>query len=402
MGAGWRFLSGISYYTCHMANALADEYDVSAILARRLLPQRLYPGAERVGADLSVACYRDDVKCLDGVDYYLIPSIFQALSFMFRRRPDVLLFEWWSGTVLHTYLILGLAARAIGARVIVEFHEGIDTGEAELPLVNSYVDLVGRAVLRLTSGVAVHSEFDRKALSKRYGLGDKPVAVVPHGPYHYLPQSPEASNREGGQGAIEILFFGLIRPYKGLEYLIEAFDGLSEDEAQLFRLSIVGETWEGWTLPGDLVSASRYRDRITFVNRYVHDEEVAGYFHEAGVVVLPYLRSSSSGILHMAMSYGLPVIVSSVGGLPEAAAGYEGARFVEPGNAADLRSALLEVPSLAGRRYTDVHTWEHSVDVLGGLFETVCETPHSRLHQLLADSARVIRRRSARHPSAMG
>jgi glycosyltransferase involved in cell wall biosynthesis len=69
---------------------------------------------------------------------------------------------------------------------------------------------------------------------------------------------------------------------------------------------VVGETWEGWTLPGEQIARSPRRDRITFVNRYVSDEELDGYLRGADAVVLPYLRSSLSGPLHVAMGYGLP------------------------------------------------------------------------------------------------
>lgn len=378
MGSSWRFLSGISYYTCHVANALADHYDVSAILMRRLLPQHFYPGAARVGADLTVARYRDDVPCLDGVDYYLIPSLFHAVGFLRRHRPHIVLLEWWTGTVLHTYLLLGLVARASGAHVVVEFHEGVDTGESQLPFVDAYVGLVGRAVLCITSGIAVHSEFDRTELSARYRLNNKAIVVVPHGPYHYLPDAQGAEELAREDGVIELLFFGIIRPYKGLEHLIEAFDSLSDEEAALFRLSVVGETWEGWTLPADLIAASRHRDRITFVNRYVHDEEVADFYRRSDAVVLPYLRCSSSGVVHMAMSYGLPVIVSSVGGLPEATAGYEGVRFVRPADVDDLRAALLELPSLVGRHYADVHSWARSAELLATLFQAVAKASDSQ------------------------
>ena len=108
---------------------------------------------------------------------------------------------------------------------------------------------------------------------------------------------------------------------------------------------MVGETWEGWTLPAELIAASPAADRITLVNRYVTDAEVDRFFAEADVVVLPYRRSSASGPLHIAMSHGLPVVVTAVGGLVEAAEHYSGTVFV-PGR----RAGRPGVGRSSGRR----------------------------------------------------
>ena len=83
---------------------------------RRLLPRRLYPGKARVGSQLADLRYDDSVRVLDGVDYFWWPSLFRAFRFLLRERPDVVVFEWWSATVLHTYLALAAVARLLGAR----------------------------------------------------------------------------------------------------------------------------------------------------------------------------------------------------------------------------------------------------------------------------------------------
>jgi len=87
VGSGWRFLSGVSFYTCRMANALTEEgYSVSAILMRRLLPKRLYPGRHRVGASLSDLQYSPSIQVIDGVDYYWLPSIIPAIRHLWKAR----------------------------------------------------------------------------------------------------------------------------------------------------------------------------------------------------------------------------------------------------------------------------------------------------------------------------
>ncbi len=372
VGAGTRFLSGISYYTLHLVKALAHSHEVSVILMRQLLPTRFYPGRERVGANLTRLEYDPMVRVFDGVDWYWLPSMLRALVLLMRERPDVVVFQWWSGTVLHSYLLLALVARLLGARVVIEFHEALDPGEAKLSLVQAYVRLVAPFMVRLAHGFVIHSEYDRTLLQRHYDLERRPVALIPHGPYnHYQLADREQEHRIAPATCCNLLFFGLIRPDKGLEDLIRVFDALPENEIARYWLTIVGETWEGCTLPTSLIERSRYRDRIMFVNRYVSDAEVAEFFAGADAAVLPYRRASASGPLHIAMSCGLPVVVTHVGGLIEAVAGYDGAILVPPGDLAALRSALLKVAKLRGKRYTDPHSWEHTATSYHELFDAL-------------------------------
>lgn len=373
VGAGTRFLGGISYYTLHLVNALARSYEVSTILMRQLLPTRFYPGRQRVGANLTRLKYDSEVRIFDGVDWYWLPSMFRALAFLVRERPGVIVFQWWSGTVMHTYLLLAFVARLLGTKMVIEFHEVLDPGEAKLRAAQTYVRCVAPLLLRLVHGFVIHSEYDEKLLRKHYNLGQRPVTLVRHGPYNqYQSIAGEREPRIAPESCCNLLFFGLIRPYKGLEDLIRAFDALPEDQVAGYWLTIVGETWEEWTIPAELIAQSRYRDRITFVNRYVADVEVTHFFADADAVVLPYHRASMSGALHIAMSCGLPVVVTHVGGLAEAASDYEGAILIPPDDPAALQCALLEVTKQRGIRYTDPRSWEHTVADYQVLFETLC------------------------------
>jgi glycosyltransferase involved in cell wall biosynthesis len=355
-----------------LAGALAEEHQVSVIVMRQLLPTRFYPGRERVGAKLTTHDRTSRIPVFDGVDWYWAPSLFQAIAFLIKQRPEIIVFQWWTATVLHSYVMCALVARLLGIRIVIEFHEVLDTGEARLALARMYVNLVFPLFMRMASGFVVHSEFDRAALEKRYGFRGQSVARIPHGPYdHYRTTHEQQSRSAVPSPACNVLFFGLIRPFKGLEDLIEAFDSIPHDEIDRYWLTVVGETWEGWTLPNALVAKSRYRDRITFVNRYVHDEEVAAFFAGADVVALPYHRSSASGPLHVAMSHGLPVIVTRVGGLPEAAADYEGAIFVPPRNPTALCGAIRMALTWRGRRFQDPHSWKLNVARYEDLFSAM-------------------------------
>jgi glycosyltransferase involved in cell wall biosynthesis len=371
VGSGSRFWSGISFYTRRIANALASSYKVSVIQMRQLLPTRLYPGRLRVDANMSWLEYCKSVNVFDGVDWYWLPSIFRALFFLIREHPEIVIFQWWTGTVLHSYIVLALAARLLGCRIVIEFHEILDTGEEKLRPVQIYVNSVAPLLMRLASGFVVHSDYDRPIVEKRYGLKGLPVARIPHGPYdHYQAYDKGKCYRSAPEESFNLLWLGVIRPYKGVEDLILAFDSIPQEQISGYWLTIVGETWAGWTLPAELIEKSRYRDRITFVNHYANDEEVAAFFNGADGVVLPYHRSSASGPLHTAMSWGLPVIVTEVGGLPEAVVDYKGALLIPPQNPTALQCAIRQIATLRGQRFADPHSWERTVNLYSHLFST--------------------------------
>lgn len=362
VGPSTRFLSGITYYTFGLCAALSTRYDVSAILMRRLLPTALYPGRKRVGATISALQLPPTVQRFDGVDWFWMPTLLRALWFLGRRRPHALILQWWTGTVLHTYLALAVLARLRGARVVVEFHEVLDTGEDRLAWAGAYVRTVAPWLFRLAGGYVVHSEYDRQLVIDRYGLPTNRIATIPHATYDHYHEQRGARQRMAPEECCNLLYFGVIRPYKGLEDLIRAFDAIPAEEIAGYWLTVVGETWEGWTLPCELIAQSRYRERITFVNHYVPDDDVDGLFAGADVVVLPYHRSSQSGPLHVALHYGLPAVVTAVGGLVEAVAGYEGAVLTEPANPAALLQAIRQAAAWRGTRFADPRGWDATAD----------------------------------------
>jgi glycosyltransferase involved in cell wall biosynthesis len=241
--------------------------------------------------------------------------------------------------------------------VIIEFHEVQDTGEAGLPFAAGYVRRSFPKLLRRASGAIAHSSFDVELLHRSYpDLALVPTVIAPHGPYDQ--HSPAIPVQRAASDVTRLLFFGTIRPYKGLEDLLTAFDRLVASETRELELHIVGETWEGWTLPLRMAEQSSCRSRIQVINRYVSDDEVSQAFAGADLVVLPYHRSSSSGPLHIAMAAGLPVVVSEVGGLVEASEGYQGRVLVPPADPAALCDGIRQGLSLVGRRYADVRSWD--------------------------------------------
>ena len=374
VGSGLRFASGISHYTYLLSCTLSEEYNVGALLMRRLVPQRLYPGRDHVGtAVASSVVYPPDMPVYDGVDWYWGPSLTKAFRYLDRQRPTVVIFQWWTGAVLHTYLRLARYAARLGARIVLEWHEGQDVGEAAIPAARRYVHTLMPRLLSVADAHIVHSSFDLQAIPAAYPLGSTILRVIPHGPYHHIVTSKVMRSDALDDSPFRLLYFGVIRPFKGVEDLVAAFSMLDRDQATQFRLSVVGETWEGWTAPGEAIVRSPHADLIERVDRYVSDEELADYVAQADAVVLPYHRSSMSGPLHIALTAGLPTVVTAVGGLVEVVRDYAGAVLVPPQDPAALRDALLKLPARRGERYPNPHSWQQTVDGYKALIDELHE-----------------------------
>lgn len=350
IGPSGRFLSGISYFTLRLSNALADKSDaVTAVLFRYMLPKRLFPGWKRVGKNLSSGQYSEQVVRYEIIDWYNPVTWFAAASF--ARRADMVILEWWTASVAHMYLAI-LCLMGSRRPVIIEFHEVVDPLEQSVSVIRVYAWLMGRFIRLLASRYVVHSTVDRELISAQYGIAPGRIAVIPHGLYdqYSVMESREAKMRIGIGDKHCILFFGLLRPYKGVTYLIEAFESLPGDVRSRAHLFIVGEAWE------DHASVMRarqstYREQITIVDHYVSDDEISMYFSAADVLVIPYTRASQSGVAHIGMAFGLPIVASRVGGLVESLGMYQGTWLVEPGNPEELAIALEKTWQIHGVRF---------------------------------------------------
>jgi glycosyltransferase involved in cell wall biosynthesis len=146
----------------------------------------------------------------------------------------------------------------------------------------------------------------------------RPVRVHPHPSYEIFsegaPGRGEARRALGLTGRV-LLFFGYVRPYKGLEDLLAALTLARPDSWD--RLVVVGEFYEPPERYRALLSHPRLRERVLVVNRYVPNEEVARYFAAADVAALPYREATGSGIAQVAFGAGVPVIATRTGGLEE-------------------------------------------------------------------------------------
>jgi glycosyltransferase involved in cell wall biosynthesis len=172
-------------------------------------------------------------------------------------------------------------------------------------------------------------------------LGDKPIRVGHHPIYDGFPRQGFTRVEARAQLGVEpdeplLLFFGFVRRYKGLRYVLDALGQLSPPP----HLLVAGEFWEEETLYLDLISQLNLEQYVFIHNRYIPNEEIEPYFVAADALILPYLSGSQSGVAMIALNYGLPVIATSIGGLAETITHGETGLIVPPADSVSLAAAI--------------------------------------------------------------
>lgn len=187
--------------------------------------------------------------------------------------------------------------------------------------------------------VIVHSEHGAMRLREELGVEASRVHVIQHGAFDYLTRLEEEQPLPSEFAAVEgpvILSFGLVRPYKGVDVLLDAFADVPHAE-----LWVVGMPHMDMAPLERL--AARAPGKVRFTPRFLEEREIPAYFRRADIVALPYREIDQSGVLYTALAFGKALVLSSVGGFPEVAEGGTVARLVPPGDRDALASVLTEL-----------------------------------------------------------
>ncbi|MEM7802126.1 MAG: glycosyltransferase, partial [Chloroflexota bacterium] len=192
----------------------------------------------------------------------------------------------------------------------------VHTAHNVLPHEHSRIDYYFKyLVYRSSNAIIVHSQYIKDKLLRMFKVDPDKIAVIPHGNFDvYLPKEKitQVEAREKlslDQATPILLFFGYIREYKGVGHLLETFDQAA-DEVPDVKLIVAGNphTEELGERYQKQIEGMRHKDRVIYVPMFIPTEDVALYFSAADAVTLPYKHIDHSGIVHMAYSFGKPVI----------------------------------------------------------------------------------------------
>jgi glycosyltransferase involved in cell wall biosynthesis len=246
-----------------------------------------------------------------------------------RRAADVVHFEWLAVQQLDTLLVRAFARPRVLTAHDVLPREAVRGQRA-----------AQRRLYQRMDAVVVHSEHGRARLVHELSLDPARVHVIPHGVLRPAGDAPLPAELASFDGMV-VLCFGLLRPYKGIDVLLEAWRGIEHAE-----LCIVGAPRMD---TGPLRAGAP--PGVRFVERFVTEGEAAALFRRADLAVLPYREIDQSGVLFTALGFGVPLVLTDVGGFPDiAAAG--AAALVTPGDPRALHDELVALLADPARRAT--------------------------------------------------
>jgi len=329
IGPTYPFRGGIAHYTTLLVRHLRACHQVVFYSYSRQYPDWLFPGSTLPDPSASVL----EEPCERIIDPLNPFTWWQTAKRILADKPDVLLLQWWTPFWLPLMVTVSLLARQARIPILYLCHQMVEPDSSAFEL------LLVRPALRLGDAFIVVSKKDFATAEKF--LGDKPIRMGHLPIFNGFPEHGlgrvEARARLGVEPDVQLLlFFGFVRRYKGLNYLLEALGQLKQPP----HLLIAGEFWEEEALYCNLIRQLGLERYIIIHNRYIPNEEIEPYFVGADALILPYLSGNQSAVGMMALNYGIPIIATSIGGLAETVTHNEIGIIVPPADSNALAAAI--------------------------------------------------------------
>ncbi|MFQ5822483.1 MAG: glycosyltransferase [bacterium] len=308
IGPSFPFRGGIAHYTTLLYRYLRQRHETVFLSFSRQYPKWLYPGKSDKD-NSNIALKEEDVEpTLDSMNPW---SWYLTYKKILAYQPNLVIFPWW---VFYWAIPFSFLTRLIHknteARILFICHNVIQHES------NLLARWFTKFVLKQGDLFLVHSNEDLRNLKEII-----PKARVEHAfhpSYDEFPKSglgKKSAKRLLGLNGKVLLFFGFIRPYKGLDYLLDALPRILSEIS--VTLLIVGEFWGDKERYLRKIQKMGLNNAVRVIDTYVPNEELERYFVASDLLVLPYTKATGSGIVQLAFGFDLPVLVTSVGALPE-------------------------------------------------------------------------------------
>ncbi|MEM7103393.1 MAG: glycosyltransferase [Bacteroidota bacterium] len=313
IGPAYPYRGGQALVEAHLFSTLTDlGYDCHTISFTLLYPKIFFPGKTQYD-ESGVRFYPHDDKITRMINSINPFSWWKTARKIRKLKPDITIFVWWMPFFGPCYWTIAFLLKLFLKTKIVFLIENYVSHE------NLWFDhLSSKLTLRKADFFICQSEFTKTQLLKVHKNKTVFRTTLSVFDCYDLKNYTQDSAKEklGIKTSKVVLFFGLIRPYKGLDKLIESFRYI-RDEYPDTTLLIVGEAYEDAQKYHDLIESEGIKDQTIMVSEFIPNEEVELYFKASDLVCMPYNSASQSGILMMAYGMRKPVVVTDVGGLAE-------------------------------------------------------------------------------------
>lgn len=300
------YRGGIAQFNAHLYQALAAQHEVKAWNFSRQYPSVLFPGKTQYVTMEDKAVPVESTRTLDSVNPLTWGRTARAIL---RDKPDLVVFSYWMSFFAPALTRVAKLLRRHGVKVVSVVHNAIphEPRFFDKPLARRFFETND---LLVSMSDAVTADIRRLCPDARIVQRLHPV----YDHFGTRIAKADAQARLGlDPGLRTLLFFGLIRDYKGLDLLIDAMPLLDDR----YQLVIAGESYGSFEKYDSHIAATGCGGRIHVFNRYISDEDVPVYFSAADACVLPYRSATQSGVTAIALHFEVPVVATPVGGLAE-------------------------------------------------------------------------------------
>jgi len=330
------YKGGIAHHTTELAHKLKkDGHDVQIISWSAQYPTFLYPGVQRVPDDKpETSVYPETTYDLSWKNPAGWLKVGRRL-----RKYDVVVVVFVNSIQAPAYLTM---LKALGKN-----HKGqvIALCHNVLPHERRFFDLpLTRAVLSRVDKLIVHTPAQADVAREITQTGITTAEMPPH-----LPAKPKGKHDNAIKN--HLLFFGLVRKYKGVDVLLRALAKVPD-----VRLTVAGEIWGGTEKYDTLITELGLKDRVTLLPGYVPSQQIPELFAAADALVLPYRSGTATQNITLAHSHGIPVIATTVGSMGEQVRDGVDGLLCKPDNVTDLSKAIQKFyePGVAAKLQQNV------------------------------------------------
>lgn len=331
IGPVFPYRGGISHYTGLMYRELSKKHEVEMISYKMQYPKILFRKEQ--------CNYENDSFKIEKTNFMLNTAnpinIIRTAKYIKKQKPDMVILQWWHPYFAPCYFLL---AKFMGKQNLTFVCHNVFPHE-RFPFDKNLT----RLTLKKGEHFIVHAKEEEEELKQIMQNPD--CQVTPHPSYNafcFEHMTKTQAREKLGLLPQEkvLLFFGFVRPYKGLQYLISAMPKIKEALSDA-KLLIVGEFGSEKDKTAYLEQIGDFADCIWVKDGYTPDRDVEQYFAACDMVVLPYESATQSGIVQIAYGFERPVVVTDVGGLPDVVADNRTGYVVTPRDKTALAEAVI-------------------------------------------------------------
>jgi len=324
LGPAYPYRGGNAMFIQYLVESLTERFDVTLINYSLLYPDFLFPGKTQFDTSAKQIKAPVSERLINSVNPL---SWWRTAQRIKELNADLVCFDWWNP-------FFGPCHRGISA-LIRSHYKG-----RMLWITENFISHEARAADMMLTRLGLHHadyfltlsskvENDLKLLSKGRPVFRNELPMFDYSLGQKFHQQTEKQALGIPAETKVLLFFGYVRKYKGLDILLRAFPLIAQRHPDI-RLLIVGEFYDNPEEYHAIARETGFESQIIFVNKFIANEEVGRYFAAADLVVQPYRNATNSGILNVAYSFGMPAIVTRVGGLEELVEQHKTGIVVEP------------------------------------------------------------------------